>query len=888
MSNPRFVLQMAWREARGEGVRRLALVSGAVIAGVAALVAINSFTQNLRVSVAEQARALLGADLVVRSTRPMPATVEAMIDSLIGRDSALDARDSALGGRGSALGTRRSALGERAQVISFIAMGYVPRTQGVRLIQVRAVEPGYPYYGEIRTEPSGRWSTLSESGGVLVDPVLLPALDASIGDTLAVGEARFPIVGTVLNVPGEVPIATVFGARVFIPASRLAETGLLGFGSRAEYQVFIRLPAGREARAIARKYRPWLREQRVGIRTVEEDQEDLTEALTRLGNYLGLVALIALLLGGLGVGSAVHVLIRHKLDTIAVLRCLGAGGRQVTLVYLLLAVAVAGMGSILGAGIGVAVQQVLPGLFEGLLPLDVRVRPSAGSILLGTGLGLWAAAGFAALPLLGVRRVPPLRALRRDVDPVAGGDYLTRTAKLLLGMSVVGLAAIQVGSLPEGAAFAAAAGLSLLFLWLAARGLIAGIRRWFPSGLPYLWRQGLANLYRPANQTVLVVLALGFGTSILTTLFVAQHNLLREFRPGPGHSRPNLLMFDIQPSQATAVAALIREQGLEPRPLLPIVPMRITMLRGIPVNALMPPDTSQGEPGKPGERDRSQAASRPAAWALRREYRSTYRDTLTGGERIVAGEWWLPGSYHSGDLVALISLEEEVARELTVNVGDTITWEVQGRAVPTRVANLREVEWRRFEPNFFVVFQSGVLDSLPQMLATVLRADSTATRARLMRTTAERFPNVTILDLSQIQEALERILDRGALIVRFLAFFSLVTGAVVLVGSIAATQVARIREAVLLKTLGATRRQVLRILIAEYLALGGLATVVSIGLASAAGWALFRFVFESSFRLPVLELGGLTALLIGLTLGLGLWNSGEVLKRTPLAVLREE
>lgn len=863
MRGIRFTLRMAWREGRGEGMRRLSLVSGAVIAGVAALVAINSFTENLRTSVAEQARALLGADLTVRSTRPLPAAVNSWLDSLT-----------------------TPTGGGRALVTGFVAMGYVPRTAGVRFVQVRGVEPGYPFYGEITTEPAGLWASLTRSGGALVDPVLLTALGAEIGDSLALGQARFPIVGTVKNVPGEVGVTTAFGARVFIPAERVAATGLVRFGSRAEYEMFVRLPPGQNARDIARRYRPSLRDQRIGIRTVEEDQENLTEAFTRLGNYLGLVALVALLLGGLGVASAVHVLIKRKLDTIAVLRCLGAGARRVSGIYLLLAGGVVAIGSMVGALVGVLVQQLLPLLFRGLLPVDVRVIPSPASIALGTGLGLWVALVFALIPLLGVRRISPLRTLRRDVEPIGKGDPLARLALLIVAASVVALTTLQVGSLPEGVGFSIAGGIALLLLWLAARILIGALRRWFPTRLPYLWRQGLANLYRPANQTVIVVLSLGFGAFILTTLFLAQHNLLREFRPGSGFTQPNLMLFDIQPAQAVGVTSLLQADGLEPAPLVPIVTMRIKAIRGVPANQLMPPPDTTPPSQRSGRRTPPPPGT-PAGWALRREYRSTYRDSLTSGEAIVAGDWWKSGFVASGE-PGLISLEEDLAADLTAKVGDEITWDVQGVEIRTRVGNLRSVDWRRFEPNFFVVFQSGVLDSVPRMLVTLVRVDSTGARARVQRRVAEQFPNVTILDLSQIQEALEKILDRGAVIVRFLALFSLVTGMVVLVGSVAASRLSRIREAVLLKTLGATRRQVLRILVAEYAALGLLATLISIGLASVAGWALFRWVFDSSFQLPLGELGALTALLVGLTLLLGLWNSAEVLKRTPLAVLREE
>jgi len=854
----KFILRMAWREAKGEGARRLWLLSAAIVAGVSALVAINSFTENMRRSVIDQARAIVGADMVFRSTRPFPPAVEAVFDTLARKP-------------------------DRARVTSLIAMGYVPRTQGVRLVQVRAVEPGYPFYGSIVTEPSGLWQGFALGQGALVDPVLLPALEAQIGDTLAIGEGRFPIVGQVLSVPGEVGIATAFGARVYIPSSQLGQTGLLTFGTRAEYEEYVRLGPAADTRALTRKYRASFREERVGIRTVQEDQENLSEALSQLGHFLGLVALVALFLGGLGIASAVNMLIKRKLDTIAVLRCLGASSRSLLAVYLLLAVAVSGVGSVVGALIGMGLQQLLPLLFRGMLPVDVRVVPTAGSILLGMGLGLWVAAAFAALPLLGIRRVSPLRTLRRDVDPLPRKHRVAWVALLLIGFSVVALSIIQVGHVVQGAAFAVATGIGLLVLWLAAKGLTVAVRKWFPHRWPYLWRQGLANLYRPANQTVMVVLGLGFGAAILSTLFVVQNNLLREFRPAAeGGFRPNLLLFDIQRDQTEGVGSTLRSNGLGVFPMVPMVTMRIKAIRGTPVRELVPDTVGRTV----RRRDGQEQPQAPAGWALRREYRSTYRDTTTAGERVVEGRWWSGPASRGGPV--LISLDRELAQDLTVKVGDEITWDVEGIDVVSRVANLRTVEWRRFEPNFFVVFQSGALEQTPQMLITLSRSDSATVRGRVQRQIAEKFPNVTILDLSQIQEALEGILDRGALIVRFLALFSLVTGAIVLIGSVSASRVARIREAVLLKTLGATRRQILRIMMVEYTAIGVLATLVSVVLASIAGWALFRWVFKINFQLPVMALSVLTVVLIGITLGVGLWNSGEVLKKTPLAVLREE
>jgi putative ABC transport system permease protein len=852
---PRFVLRMAWREARA-GRRRLWLLTGAVTAGVAALVAINSFTVNLRTSVAEQAKAILGADLSITARAPFSPRVEALIDSLIAPDSA----------------TGRSP-GRRALQVSFAAMAYVPRTAGVRLVQVRAIEGEFPFYGEITTEPAGRWLALRRLDGALVDPALLAALGGAVGDTLALGNARFPIIGTVLNVPGDVGVMSALGPRVYIAARTLPRTGLLRYGSRAEYAEFLELPQGRLAQEVRDKYRSPLRTERAAIRTVEEDREDLSDALSRLGNYLGLVALVALLLGGLGVGSAVHVFIKRKLDTIAVLRCLGATSLEVFAVYLLQALAMGAIGSAIGAALGIGLQQVLPVLFEGLLPVDVRVVPSPRAIALGLGLGLWVAGMFAALPLLAVRRVSPLMTLRRDYEPARGRrDRLSWLVALILALSVVLLAAIQVGDLQDGAIFGAGIGLALLLLWLAARALIGGVRRWFPSRLPYLWRQGLANLYRPANQTVTVVLSLGFGAFLLATLYLVQDNLLREFRPGGAGQRPNVMFFDIQPSQRDGVARLLRESGHTGTPLVPIVTMRVKSIKGLPVRPANPADSAPR-----------------GGWAARREYRSSYRDTLTGTETVVQGKWWDRdiGTPPRG-APAQVSLEADIALDLGVTLGDEIVWDVQGAEITSRVASLREVNWGRFETNFFAVFQPGVLEQAPQMFVTLVRVDSATARGRIQRVMAERYPNITALDLSQIQQALDAILDRGAVIVQFLAGFSLVTGAIVLIGAVSASRLQRIREAVLLKTLGATRAQVLRILISEYVALGVLAALASVVLAAMAGWALARWVFDAPFHLPALALGGLTLLLVALTLLVGLWNSAEILKRAPLAVLREE
>ncbi len=603
---------MAAREVRASP-RRLLLLTTSVAVGVAALVAINSFTANLRESVRRQAQALLGADLSLEGRQPLPASAERLIDTLVGRGA------------------------EEARVTNFSAMAYVPRTDGTRLVQVAAIRGGYPFYGEIRTEPDAAWSELQGGRHVVVDPSLLTALRARVGDTLALGEARFIISATVVSAPGNVGFRAAFGPRVFIPARFLQETRLLGFGARAEYEAYLRLPTGISAQAIAEEHGSRFRGERVRLRTVADDRERLNETLSRLTGYLGLVALIALLLGGIGVASAVVVFIRQRMETIAVLRCLGATGKRVLAVYAVEAAGMALAGSLVGASVGVVFQQALPGLLAELLPVDVEATVSWPAIALGVGMGLWVALVFALFSLLSIRRVPPLAALRRDYESEPRPrDPWRWVVSAALVASTVGLAAIQVGSLRQGAIFAAGVAAALLVLWAASWTLVRAARRWLPSGWPYLWRQGLSNLHRPSNQTVTVVLAIGFGAFLLGTLVLVQFNLLQQLRLAGGPARPNLVLFDIQPDQLSAVRRELRDAGLSSAAPVPIVPMRIASIKGRPVRAILS-DTS-GPGGGAG------------SWAFRREYRSTYRDTLVASERLEAGSWWQAGGRAPGQV----------------------------------------------------------------------------------------------------------------------------------------------------------------------------------------------------------------------------------------------
>jgi len=836
---------MVRRELRASG-RRLGLHMLSISLGVAALVAINSFRANVTASVREQSRALLGSDLAIRNSREFPDSVQAILDSA------------------------RQAGVPISYLTSFASMALVPRTGATRLVQVRAMDGDFPYYGEVATVPAGRWKTHRDGRYVLADPTILYQLDVQVGDTLRLGDLDFEIAAAVTNYPGRVSLQAAIGPRVYIPLRYLPETNLIRRGSRAFYWVNLQIPDPDVLQRFLYRHEKTFERHQMPYDTVDETEDDLTSALDILARFLGLVGLAALLLGGVGVASAVHVFVKGRLDSAAILRCLGANDKTVFLSYLVQAGIMGAAGAAVGVALGVAVQFTLPSILGQFLPLDVRPSVYLPALGIGFGVGVTIAMLFALLPLLALRGVPPLRALRREFVSVRRRvDPWRLAAGATLVGGVVGLAMWQAPEPAIGLGFAGAIGGTAFALWITALILMWATRRFFPTRARYEFRQGIANLFRPRNQTVAVTLALGFGSFLVATLYVVQRGVIDTFSIEARPDRPNLVMFDIQPEQRDGVLALLDARGLRTLQTTPIVPARIARLNGRTVEEVL--DT-------PG-------AYQYERWALRREYRHTYRDTIVGSERIVEGAWW--SGPRAPDQPARISMEQDVAQSLNLGVGDRVTWNVQGLEVETEVISIRTVDWARFEPNFYVVFEPGVLEGAPQMSVILTRAEDPRERALFQRDLIQAFPNVAALDLTTFQRTIETVVDRVTLAIRFMAFFSIASGLVILIGALTTSKLQRLRESLLLRTLGATARRVRTVLATEYFALGALGGLTGVLLAVAAGWASLHFLFELPFSVPwipllVFWLG--TALL---TTAVGLAAGRDVVKRAPLEVMRE-
>jgi putative ABC transport system permease protein len=558
---------------------------------------------------------------------------------------------------------------------------------------------------------------------------------------------------------------------------------------------------------------------------------------------------------------------------VAILRCLGATTRQVMTIYITQAMVMGFLGAAIGATLGVLIQFLLPGVLNDVLPVDVAVRLEPRAIGMGVLLGLWIALAFALRPLIALRRVSPLQALRRTDDGSPARrwwrDPPRMIVNLLVAMSVVGLSATRAEDLKEVFAFSSGIAGALLVLAASAAVLSLTARRALRTGWPYVVRQGVANLYRPGNQTRSVILSLGFGAFLVTTLYLVQSNLLATFRQAEFAARGNLVFFDIQDDQMKGVDSVVAAHQREYAARVPIVTMRVAAINGRPVSDIMADTTRRESP-----------------WALRREYRSTYRSEVSETEKVLAGKWFGDQPTSPGGLPQ-VSMEIEVAEAMGAELGDTITWNVQGLEVPTVVTSLREVNWQRFELNFFAVFEPAALEHAPKTFAALVMAPDDSAVASLQRDIVRRYPNVASLDLSIVRRTVAEISNRATSAIRFLAIFSLAMAVPVLFSAVSATRRDRVREGVLLKTLGATRRQITRILFSEYALLGILGSLAGMVLSFGGAWLLLHYVFERPFEPALLEAGAIAGLLLLLTVSIGLLAGRDVFRETPMAALRE-
>ncbi len=843
----KFVLRMAVRETRASW-RRLLFFFVCIAIGVAAIVAIRSVIQSVRGAFGREARSLIAADVLIATTRDWTPEGLRIIDRRLEEAGA----------------TARTETVETPTMVR-------PADESkkvARMAELRAVQPAFPLYGTLALDGRTYAHALVEHHGVLVRPELLTALDVAVGDQLRIGEARFTIRGVITSEPGRSVGAFSLGPRVIIDYADLPSTRLLEFGSRARRLILVRVPEVAIA-PLVRQLRSDLRNHFVTARSYRANDDEVGRDFDRAENYLSLVGLIIVILGGIAVSSVTRVFILQKVRGIAVLKCVGASSRQVIAVYLLQVTLLGLAGSLLGVAIARGAVAAIPwalGPSSTSLLAEASYGVSWGAALQGIGIGVLVSLLFSVVPLLQIRHVKPSLLLRDEPGPRTR-DWTRIVATAVVSAGLVALTAWQAASWKAGIVVCVGFAVLAFVLLMAGRLLVwmvaplAGARS-FPL------RHAVLHLSRPGSQTRVVLLAVGLGAFFIVGVRSLQASLLQEFSIQVAEDAADMFLMDIQPDQVAGVRAFLGDpsHGARHAQLIPVLRARVTGVSG-------------------RETDLSSFEDVRARGSLAREYTVTYRSELAENERIVDGAFWRAPSPDPE-----VSIEAGIHERFHIDVGDTMRFDVLGRTIAAKVTSIREVDWKDSRSGgFMFVFRPGVLDKAPHTYIAPLKGpDSPQARARFQHDLVERFPNVSAIDFHEILQTIRDVMSKVTLAVSVVGGLVLFSGVLILVGAVAMTKFQRVYEAAIFKTLGANTRTIARMLVFEYGVLGLLAGLIGSLGAVALTWGVSRYALDIRWRIyPGEHIAGL-ALTAALVAAVGVISSLDVLRNKPLSTLRAE
>jgi putative ABC transport system permease protein len=842
--------RIAWREMRASRAKFLFVVL-AVAVGTGALTGIRGFSVTFRKLLLRDARTLMAGDMSIRIFGQPSTEQEKALRSLESR------------------GVRSTRITET------VTMASSERTPDPTLLSIKAVDPrAYPYYGEVKLNPPQPLAQALTPETAAVSDDLLLRLNVSPGDMLRLGVQEFRIAGVVTAEPDRMTGTLNVGPRVLLSREALDRTGLISPGSRASERFLLRLPAS--GRPSVEQVRTELRAV-FGHATIADYREThpiITHGLDRATTFLSLIGLIALVIGAMGVGSAMHGHLQQKLDSIAVMKCIGASSSQVIRIYTVQTLMLGLAGGLLGVVFGLGVAAAFPGFLSQYFQISSAPALEWGPALQGIAIACLVTLLFTVPPLLGIRGIRPAAIFRRNME---GERFSRRRLSLPLfaagGAIVLGLGVVAA-TLTEGRLHAAetgtvfslgiAAGIALLSAsaWVLLRALRALERR-AARILPGPLRHGIANIYRPGNQASAAVVSLGIGVMFTFAVFLVQKALVGQIQGSAPPGTPNVFLLDIPAAHRDDVAALLRAQRgvTDPPQIRGAVQARLVSVDGVPVERL-----ALGGWSRRFQRPRSVTAL----------------DAKPPETEILAGAWWQPG-----ERAPLVCASDESARMLNLRAGSVIEWNAWDRIIRTRVACIQRTESIRMTAHFEFVFNPGQLEGLPAVYfgsARVTPADVPA----LQRAVYARYPTVTVVNVADVMKIVQDVVDRITLVVRFISAFTIMAGAIMVASAIAGTRFRRIREVVILKTLGATRRRIATIFSVEFLILGAVAGVMGSLLASAFSAVALNRLLDISFR-PGIGAAAATVALSAVVAAVAGWAASfRVLGKRPLEILREE
>jgi len=839
-----FILKMVFREARG-ALRHFLFFLASIAIGVGAIVGVGSIAENFEAMTQHEAKNLLAADVEIRLKGTLDAQGETLLSEL-------------------------SQQGIQALLVSeLVGMAANPENHVTQLVEVKAVESGYPYYGELKVEPATGTSFRSPEA-VFVERGLLLRLGLEVGDAISLGDARFKISGVIQREPDKVAGPFSLGPRFLMSQEGLKRAGLLKRGSRVRWKILLKTAGGQSPEGL----KTWLEDRWLedgtppSIKTYKEVRPRLARFLDNFTTYLGLVGLITLMIGGIGVGGNVHAFLSERTQTIAILKSLGGTASGILAIYLLLILGLSGLGALLGIGLGSAIYLALSALLSDFLPPGFVFQMRFAPIAQGLAMGMLSTFLFAIRPLRVVGEIAPARVFRHEVEALSSTEkehpYLKQA--LLAATMIAGwfaLSAWQAGSWRLGSWFVLEVGVAMALLMLAGKGAFLLLKRIkSPKGL--VFRYGLSNLNRPGRQVMTILLSLGIGVMILLTLAQVEARLMAELRQNIPEHAPGLFLIDIQSDQKEALQKILSDWPQREAPRLnPLIRSRLHALDGKEVSEM-------------------DLEGRSDAWYFRREYVLTYQDVLPKYNEITEGHWW--GKDAQG---AYLSVESDAARHLGVGLGSEVTFDIQGLQIGGKITSIREVDWGSMETNFYFIFSPEALAGAPKTyVATVTsRAEDDVP---IQNAVIRAFPNVTVIPIREILETIAKILGEISSTIRFMALLALTVGLIVVAGAIATARRSRIHEMVLFKTLGATRPDLMAMMAVEYAVIGFVAALVGGLLSLALSWGVVHFFLELQwvFEWQILFLG--MAATVSLTLLTGFLSSYAILGEKPLSVLRAE
>ncbi|BAQ48975.1 ABC transporter permease [Methylobacterium aquaticum] len=836
-------LRLALRELRG-GLRGFTVLLACIAIGVATIAGVASLSRSLSDGLAREGRKILGGDvtfgLIHRETSPQERAF-------------LDARG-------------------RVSVVGFTRAMASAGDKGAALVELKAVGPDYPAVGDLVTEPplpaSAIFSQADGAYGAAADPALLARLDLKLGDRLTVGGAEIVLRTVLTSEPDKIAGGIGFGPRLMVSLDALKASGLVQPGSLNRFVYRVMLPQGDDAAVerVMAEARQTLPEAGWEIRSRLNADPRFARSIERFTQFLTLVGLTALLVGGVGVANAVRAFVERKRASIATLKSLGAPGSRVVGIYLTQVMLIAGIGILGGLVVGAVLPFALDAAFGSLLPLPLNPTLVPGELAVAALYGVLTALAFAIGPLGRAHDVAVSGLFRDTVDPDRRRPRPRYLA--ILALALAGLVALALATAYDrwvALIFIAAAGLAFGLLRLVAVGLMALARR-LPRPRRAAPRLALANLHRPGALTPSIVLSLGLGITLLVALSLIDANITRTLTRSLPAKAPSLFFLDIPGREAEAFDQFLGRAA--PRAKIERVPMmrgRITALNGVPAGRI-----------KAGE---------DAAWVLDGDRGITYAEDLPDGSAITSGTWW------KGEAAGkpLVSFDEQLARSLNLKVGDTVTVNVLGRSLTVPIANLRHVEWRNLGINFVMVFSPGTFRGAPHSdLATLTLPEGpdAALEARILRDAAKEFPSVSSVRVKDALDAVNDLVGKLVFAIRGASAVAVATSLFVLAGALAAGHRARLYDAVVLKTLGATRGRLLAAYAMEYGALGLATALFGLAAGTLAGWVILTRVMRLDFALDLSGAVVAAGLAVAAAIVLGLAGTWRILGQKPAQYLR--